>query len=129
MAIPQMNKIILLINVMKTIVLLHRNLHVKKINKSQIYMMCTLVLLCLQEDNVLEVHLLGAVLAFGGAGVYCWVQSYLSYKMKNLPKVEKRCLSARVVLSICHIICFFTSILFLKHRHKVNATQCLLQQE
>ena len=66
-----------------------------------------------QEDNILVVHFIGAVMAFGGAGVYCWMQAILSYKMSNLPKSQAWCRLTRVILSVVHAICFFISILWI----------------
>ncbi|XP_076471563.1 DNA damage-regulated autophagy modulator protein 1-like [Babylonia areolata] len=55
-----------------------------------------------QEDNLLSVHLLGAGMAFGGAGLYCWLQSLISYKMANLPSSRQWCRHARLVLSVLY---------------------------
>lgn len=76
----------------------------------------------LQEDNVLAVHLLGAVMAFGGAGIYCWIQTVLSYKMSRLPQSQTWCRHTRVVLSVIHAISFLTSILFICQLYHVQYT-------
>ncbi|KAK7447122.1 hypothetical protein BaRGS_00040212, partial [Batillaria attramentaria] len=57
-----------------------------------------------QEDHVISVHLLGATMAFGGAGVYCWMQAIISYKMSRLPNSGPWSRLARVVLSTIHVI-------------------------
>ncbi|KAK7098942.1 DNA damage-regulated autophagy modulator protein 2-like [Littorina saxatilis] len=67
-----------------------------------------------QEDNVLSVHLLGAAMAFGGGGVYIWMQALLSYKMANLPRSHRCTRHVRVVLAIIHSICFFIMMIATK---------------
>lgn len=60
----------------------------------------------MQETNVLIVHLIGAMLAFGIGTVYCWITSIMSYKM--CPEV-----SSRVTCHVRIAICVFTSIAFI----------------
>ncbi|ELU15811.1 hypothetical protein CAPTEDRAFT_183312 [Capitella teleta] len=59
-----------------------------------------------QETNVLVVHLIGAILAFGIGTVYCWLTSALSYKM--CPSV-----SSRLTCHIRVLISSFTSVAFI----------------
>jgi len=80
----------------------------------------------LQEDNIMAVHLLGAVMAFGGAGIYCWIQTVISYKMSKLPQSQTWCRHTRVVLSVIHAISFLISILFICQLYHVQYTLVLV---
>ncbi|XP_076450158.1 DNA damage-regulated autophagy modulator protein 2-like [Babylonia areolata] len=53
-------------------------------------------------------------MAFGGAGLYCWIQAVLSYKMKRLPRAHPRCRLIRVVLSVIHAVCFLVMLIATK---------------
>ncbi|KAL5007405.1 hypothetical protein ScPMuIL_016211 [Solemya velum] len=57
-----------------------------------------------QETNVIAIHLLGACLAFGVGGLYCFTQTGLSFKIKNLPGASACTRKVRVVLCIADII-------------------------
>ncbi|XP_025087373.1 DNA damage-regulated autophagy modulator protein 2-like isoform X2 [Pomacea canaliculata] len=74
-----------------------------------------------QEDNMLEMHLLGAIMAFGGAGLYCWVQTILSYKMASIPQSDSKCRLMRVILSTIQTTSFITRTL--RDLKKWNSTQ------
>ncbi|KAL8601943.1 hypothetical protein ACOMHN_008435 [Nucella lapillus] len=67
-----------------------------------------------QEDNVLVVHLIGAMMAFGGSGLYSWIQSLISYKMAKLPNSRACCRHTRVVLCAIHSICFLILLIATK---------------
>lgn len=67
-----------------------------------------------QEDHVISVHLLGAMMAFGGAGLYCWMQAVISYKMSRLPNSGPGSRLARVILSTVHVISLITMLLATK---------------
>lgn len=65
-----------------------------------------------QETNVLVVHLIGAILAFGLGAVYCCMHTHISYKMA--PILNSRCLANfRLLLSILITVGFISSILAL----------------
>lgn len=51
-------------------------------------------------------------MAFGGAGLYCWVQTILSYKMASIPQSDSKCRLMRVFLSTIQTTCFITSIIY-----------------
>ncbi|XP_057324611.1 DNA damage-regulated autophagy modulator protein 2 [Microplitis mediator] len=59
-----------------------------------------------QETSNLIIHLIGAVLCFGGGTVYIWLQAVYSYRLNPLgcsPKIT----NLRLVLAIFCTICFF----------------------
>lgn len=53
-----------------------------------------------QETNVIVIHLIGALLAFVVGSVYCWIQTWMSYKMKDLPGNSVLMRRIRVLISV-----------------------------
>ena len=61
-----------------------------------------------QESNVLSVHLIGAMLAFGVGLLYCWGQTLISYAFK--PRTSPLCIvHARLAFSIVGTVAFGAS--------------------
>ncbi|KAK3594034.1 hypothetical protein CHS0354_040792 [Potamilus streckersoni] len=58
-----------------------------------------------QETNVLIVHLIGAFLAFGIGGIYCYIQAAMSFRMTDLPG---NCLKLRIFRVV---LCFLDLLL------------------
>ena len=64
----------------------------------------------LQETDIMVVHLIGAILAFGLGNVYCWMQSAMSYRLH--PHLNTRGVAhARALLSALTTLTFISSIL------------------
>ncbi|XP_046558590.1 DNA damage-regulated autophagy modulator protein 1-like [Haliotis rubra] len=57
-----------------------------------------------QETNVLPVHLLGAFLAFAGGNVYCWIQTIMTFRMRDLPGHRDWLRHFRLILTIIHLM-------------------------
>ncbi|XP_071099272.1 DNA damage-regulated autophagy modulator protein 1-like [Haliotis cracherodii] len=57
-----------------------------------------------QETNVLPVHLAGAFLAFVGGNVYCWIQTIMTFRMRELPGHRDWMRHFRLILTIIHLI-------------------------
>ncbi|XP_061183293.1 uncharacterized protein LOC133191561 [Saccostrea echinata] len=57
-----------------------------------------------QETNVLVVHLIGAFLAFFIGWVYCCLQTYLSYKLPEIPGSSRNLRSARFIICVLTFI-------------------------
>lgn len=53
-----------------------------------------------QEDNVVIVHMIGAFLAFVFGGLYCCVQTYLSFKLPDIPGSSRNLRLGRLVICI-----------------------------
>ncbi|KAK7102312.1 DNA damage-regulated autophagy modulator protein 1-like [Littorina saxatilis] len=68
-----------------------------------------------QESNVIYVHLVGALFAFGGGAIYTWIQTVISYKAHLLPGHHACLRHFRAVLSIaitasCVLVVVFASL-------------------
>ncbi|XP_005102567.2 DNA damage-regulated autophagy modulator protein 1 [Aplysia californica] len=61
----------------------------------------TLIVATFQETNVLSIHLLGALMAFGVGGVYMWLHTYLSYRLPDIPGW---------IRSLCHLRLFMSAL-------------------
>merc|ERR1711860_402653 len=59
-----------------------------------------LVVATFQETNVIIVHLLGAVAAFGVGGVYMWCHAYLSYRVHHVPGWLRPMCHVRLCLAV-----------------------------
>ncbi|XP_060069053.1 DNA damage-regulated autophagy modulator protein 2-like [Ylistrum balloti] len=59
-----------------------------------------------QETNVIVVHIIGAFMAFGIGGLYCFVQTGMSFKMPELPGATPFIKKIRVLLCVLDIIFF-----------------------
>ncbi|XP_048727148.2 uncharacterized protein LOC125645592 [Ostrea edulis] len=57
-----------------------------------------------QETNVVVVHVIGAFLAFVVGGVYCCLQTYLSFKLPQIPGSSKNLRIARLIICILDFI-------------------------
>ena len=66
--------------------------------------------LCKQEDAVSVVHIVGALLVFVGGILYCWVQSFISYKMKTCGLITNTLFILRVFIAIAVLIFFITCV-------------------
>ncbi|RNA31490.1 DNA damage-regulated autophagy modulator [Brachionus plicatilis] len=62
-----------------------------------------------QETNVVTMHFFGAGLAYGGLFFFSLIQTYLSYKLREFLKSDRKFLLARVILLI---ISFTLSMMF-----------------
>ncbi|XP_062583347.1 uncharacterized protein LOC134245103 [Saccostrea cucullata] len=71
-----------------------------------------------QETNVLVVHLIGAFLAFLIGTVYCCVQTYLSYKLPEMPGSSRNLRLARFI--ICVLTFIFMIVLLVAGRYAMN---------
>ena len=63
-----------------------------------------------QETNVIIVHLIGAMMAFGLGTIYCWIQTYMSYKMRPMMNTTCMC-HTRLIICIVTTVSFIGSIL------------------
>jgi len=81
-----------------------------------------------QEDAVAYVHIVGALMVFLFGILYCWVQSFISYKMKSCGLITNTLLFLRLTLTIIVSIFFIscataTSFVFKDWiHHRVNGT-------
>ena len=58
-----------------------------------------------REIELFKIHLLGALMSFGFGSVYCWLQSWLSFRMVPLVN-NKRMAWCRTILSVIITISF-----------------------
>lgn len=63
-----------------------------------------------QEDAVSVVHIIGAVMVFGGGIFYCWVQSFIFYKMKTCGLITSTLLTIRLLIVIAMSIFFISCV-------------------
>lgn len=63
-----------------------------------------------QEDEVIYVHITGAGMVFLGGILYCWIQSFISYKMKSCGLITPMLLMLRVILAILMSIFFISCV-------------------
>lgn len=63
-----------------------------------------------QETNILVVHLFGAFLAFGIGGIYCYIQTWISYKLPDMPGTSKFSRTTRLILCIADISLIITLV-------------------
>ena len=61
----------------------------------------------LQENNIISVHLLGAVMTFACGVAYCWIHSYLTYNSRDNGLNSDATLYARCMIA------FFVTIFFI----------------
>ncbi|XP_074621927.1 DNA damage-regulated autophagy modulator protein 2-like [Acropora palmata] len=63
-----------------------------------------------QEDEVIYVHITGAGMVFIGGILYCWIQSFISYKMKSCGLITPMLLMLRVILATLMSIFFISCV-------------------
>lgn len=63
-----------------------------------------------QEDAVSVVHIIGALMVFGGGILYCWVQSFISYKMKTCGLITNTLFTIRLLIIIAMSIFFISCV-------------------
>jgi len=63
-----------------------------------------------QEDAVSVVHIIGALMVFGGGILYCWVQSFISYKMKTCGLITNTLFSIRLLIVIAMSTFFISCV-------------------
>lgn len=63
-----------------------------------------------QEDAVSVVHIIGALMVFGGGILYCWVQSFISYKMKTCGLITNTLFTIRLLIVIAMSIFFISCV-------------------
>lgn len=61
-----------------------------------------------QEDVVSFIHIIGALLIFVGGILYCWVQSFISYKMSLCGLITRSLFILRVAIAFAATIFFAT---------------------
>lgn len=63
-----------------------------------------------QEDAVSVVHIIGALMVFGGGILYCWVQSFISYKMKSCGLITSTLFTIRLLIVFALSIFFISCV-------------------
>lgn len=72
---------------------------------------CSCTFYLSQEGNVWIVHMIGAFLAFVFGGVYCCLQTYLSFKLPNIPGSTRNLRIGRLVICVLDFAFMVASIL------------------
>lgn len=72
---------------------------------------CSCTFYLSQEGNVWIVHMIGAFLAFVFGGVYCCFQTYLSFKLPNIPGSTRNLRIGRLVICVLDFAFMVASIL------------------
>lgn len=76
-----------------------------------------------QEGNVWIVHMIGAFLAFVFGGVYCCLQTYLSFKLPNIPGSTRNLRIGRLVICVldfAFMVAIFVTFRFTKSSSSIR---------
>jgi len=71
-----------------------------------------LVVATFQETSVISVHLLGALMAFGVGGLYMWIQTFVSYRMPQIPGTVKLVCHLRLLMAFLATVSMFLTFGF-----------------
>lgn len=63
-----------------------------------------------QEDAVVAVHIVGAGMVFLCGIFYCWLQSFISYKMKSCGLITSTLLTLRFIMAILMSVFFISCV-------------------